>query len=134
MFAFLMHSEMCSFHFKSELIVTPKIFTLFDTDSSLPFITIGGKLWVFLLKSRGCILPIMHCRCKHCWELFHPFSHHCNTDATTVFVLLAQQCWELLRPFARSSTYHKNVFWWLCFYLTLQSRLNMYAGSSTHHS
>ena len=35
MFAFLMHSEMCSFHFKSELIVTPRIFTLFDTDSSL---------------------------------------------------------------------------------------------------
>ena len=46
-----MHSEMCSFHFKSELIVTPRIFTLFDTDSSLPFITIVGKLWVFLLKS-----------------------------------------------------------------------------------
>ena len=30
-----MHSEMCSFHFKSELIVTPRIFTVFDADSSL---------------------------------------------------------------------------------------------------
>ena len=25
-----MHSEMCSFYFKSELIVTPTIFTLFE--------------------------------------------------------------------------------------------------------
>ena len=26
----------------------------------------------------GCILPTMHCRSQHCWELLHPFAHHCQ--------------------------------------------------------
>ena len=43
-----------------------------------------------LQRLMGCILPTMHCRSQHCWELLHPFAHHC------------QQCWELLRLFARS--------------------------------
>ena len=31
------------------------------------------------LQSRmGCILPMMHCRFQHCWELLHPFAHHCQ--------------------------------------------------------
>ena len=25
-----------------------------------------------------CILPTMHCRSQHCWELLHPFAHHCQ--------------------------------------------------------
>ena len=30
------------------------------------------------LQSRmGCILFTMHCRPQHCWELLHPFAHHC---------------------------------------------------------
>ena len=46
-----------------------------------------------LQRLMGCILPTMHCRSQHCWELLHLFAHHCKH---------AQQCWELLRPFARS--------------------------------
>ena len=26
----------------------------------------------------GGILPAMHCRSQHCWELLHPFAHHCQ--------------------------------------------------------
>ena len=26
----------------------------------------------------GCILPMMHCRFQHYWELLHPFTHHCQ--------------------------------------------------------
>ena len=26
----------------------------------------------------GCILPTMHCRSQHCWELLHPFAHQCQ--------------------------------------------------------
>ena len=29
-------------------------------------------------KSCGCILPTMHCRPRHCWELLHPCAHHCQ--------------------------------------------------------
>ena len=28
----------------------------------------------------GSILPIMHCRSQHCWELLHPFEHHCRHE------------------------------------------------------
>ena len=24
----------------------------------------------------GCILPTLHCRSQHCWELLHPLAHH----------------------------------------------------------
>ena len=50
-----MHSEMCSFHFKSELIVTPKIFTLFDGGFfALPvwgLIFGGAHFWNFTVFS-----------------------------------------------------------------------------------
>ena len=26
----------------------------------------------------GCILPAMHCRSQHCWQLFYPFAHLCH--------------------------------------------------------
>ena len=26
----------------------------------------------------GCILPTMHCRSQHCWELLHLFAHDCQ--------------------------------------------------------
>ena len=26
----------------------------------------------------GCILPMLHCRSQHCWELLHPFERHCQ--------------------------------------------------------
>ena len=29
-------------------------------------------------KSYGCNLHMMHCRSQHCWELLHPFAHHCQ--------------------------------------------------------
>ena len=31
-----------------------------------------------LQRLMGCILPAMHCRSQHCWELLHPFAHHCQ--------------------------------------------------------
>ena len=36
----------------------------------------------------GCILPIMHCRSQHCWELLHPFAHHCKHGRNN-----SQHCW-----------------------------------------
>ena len=29
-------------------------------------------------KSYGCNLHMMHCSSQHCWELLHPFAHHCQ--------------------------------------------------------
>ena len=49
--------------------------------------------YTWFQRLMGCMLPTMHCRSQHCWELLHLFAHHCKH---------AQQCWELLRPFARS--------------------------------
>ena len=31
-----------------------------------------------LQRLMGCILPTMHCRSQHCWELLHLFAHHCQ--------------------------------------------------------
>ena len=48
----------------------------------------------------GCILPMMHCRSQHCWELLHPFA----------------QCWELLHLFALSWTHiteHSKTSKWV---------------------
>ena len=66
--------------------VTQQYWIRLHSSSNIAGATHAPKMAVEFLW--GCILPIMHCRCKHCWELFHPFSHHCNTDATTVFVLV----------------------------------------------
>ena len=35
-----------------------------------------------LQRLMDCILPKMHCRSQTCWELLHPFAHHC------------QHCWR----------------------------------------
>ena len=37
-----------------------------------------------LQRLMGCILPTMHCRSQHCWELLHPFA---NTHATTLNIV-----------------------------------------------
>ena len=37
----------------------------------------------------GCILPTMHCRSQHCWELLHPFAHHCQHGRNN-----SQYCWR----------------------------------------
>ena len=31
-----------------------------------------------LQRLMGCILPTMLYRSQHCWELLHPFAHHCQ--------------------------------------------------------
>ena len=36
-----------------------------------------------LQRLMGCILPMMHCRSQHYWELLHPFTHYCQHGATT---------------------------------------------------
>ena len=30
-----------------------------------------------LKRLMGCILLMLPCRSQHCWEILHPFSHHC---------------------------------------------------------
>ena len=42
-----------------------------------------------LQRLMGCILPTMHCRSQHCWELFHPFAHHCQHTRNN-----SQHCWR----------------------------------------
>ena len=37
----------------------------------------------------GCILPTMHCRSQTCWELLHPFAHHCQHARNN-----SQHCWR----------------------------------------
>ena len=37
----------------------------------------------------GCVLPKMHCRSQHCWELLHPFAHHCQHEWNN-----SQHCWR----------------------------------------
>ena len=37
----------------------------------------------------GCILPTMHCRSQHCWELLHPFTRHCQHARNN-----SQHCWR----------------------------------------
>ena len=37
----------------------------------------------------GCILPTMHCRSQHCWELLHPFAHPCQHACNN-----SQHCWR----------------------------------------
>ena len=41
-----------------------------------------------LQRLMGCILPTMHCRSQHCWELLHPFADHCQHARNN-----SQHCW-----------------------------------------
>ena len=40
--------------------------------------------YAWFTKTLGCILPTMHCRSQHCWELLHPFAHHCQHPRNNV--------------------------------------------------
>ena len=42
-----------------------------------------------LQRLMGCILPTMHCRSQDCWELLHPFAHHCQHARNN-----SQHCWR----------------------------------------
>ena len=42
-----------------------------------------------LQRLMGCILPTMHCRSQHCWELLHPFAQHCQHACND-----SQHCWR----------------------------------------
>ena len=37
----------------------------------------------------GCILPTMHCRSQHCWELLYPFADHCQHARNN-----SHHCWH----------------------------------------
>ena len=37
-------------------------------------VMVGVELEVIIRQ----LLPTMHCRSEHCWELLHPFAHHCQ--------------------------------------------------------
>ena len=42
-----------------------------------------------LQRLMGYILPTMHCRSQTCWELLHPFAHHCQHARNN-----SQHCWR----------------------------------------
>ena len=42
-----------------------------------------------LQRLMGCTLPTMDCRSQHCWELLHPFAHHCQLARNN-----RQHCWR----------------------------------------
>ena len=42
-----------------------------------------------LQRLMGCTLPTMHCRSQHCWELLHPFVHHCQHARNN-----SHHCWH----------------------------------------
>ena len=42
-----------------------------------------------LQRLMGCILPTMRCRSQQCWELLHPFAHHCQHGRNN-----SQHCWR----------------------------------------
>ena len=42
-----------------------------------------------LQRLMGCLLPTMHFRSQHCWELLHPFAHHCQYARNN-----SQHCWR----------------------------------------
>ena len=42
-----------------------------------------------LQRLMGCILPMMHCRSQHYWELLHPFTHHRQHERNN-----SQCCWR----------------------------------------
>ena len=44
---------------------------------------------IWASKLMGCMLPTMHCRSQHCWELLHPFAHHCQRGRNN-----SQHCWR----------------------------------------
>ena len=42
-----------------------------------------------LQRLMGSILPTMHCRSQHCWELLYPFAHHYQDARNN-----SQHCWR----------------------------------------
>ena len=61
-----------------------------------------------LQRLMGCILPTMHCRSQHCWELLHPFADHCQHARNN-----SQHCWRnnvgsCCAPFTRSLRFSRN--------------------------
>ena len=45
--------------------------------------------YAWFTKTYGFILPTMQCRSQHCWELLHPFAHHCQHARNN-----SQHCWR----------------------------------------
>ena len=52
-----------------------------------------------LQRLMGCTFPTMHCKSQHCWELLHPFAHHCqharnnsHTVGATMLGVVASVC------------------------------------------
>ena len=45
--------------------------------------------YAWFQRLMGCILPTVHCRSQHCWELLHPFAHHCQHARNN-----SQHCWR----------------------------------------
>ena len=76
--------------------------------------SVAQQCWIRLHSSsnivgatQGCVLPTMHCRFQHCWELLHPFAHYCQhgrNNSQHCWRNNVGSCWQLLRPFARSLT------------------------------
>ena len=66
-------------HFFCPVIVEASLNNVGSVCTALPTL-LGShrRITHGLQRLMGCILPTIHCRCQHCWELLHPFTHHCQ--------------------------------------------------------
>ena len=59
--------------------------------------SVGQQCWIRLHCSSNivgaahahAVFPTMHCRSQRCWELVHPFAHHCQHGLNN-----SQHCWR----------------------------------------
>ena len=77
-------------HFFSCVIAETKRNNVGSVCTTLPTL-LGPRTLIThaLQRLMGCMLPTMHCRFQHCWELLHPFAHHCQHARNN-----SQHCWR----------------------------------------
>ena len=57
--------------------------------SSSNIVGVTHAHYAWFTRLMGCILPMMHCRSQHYWELLHPFTHHRQHERNN-----SQCCWR----------------------------------------
>ena len=62
--------------FRDRRSVAQQCLIRLHSSSNIVAATHAHYAWITEIK--GCILPTMHCRSQSCWELLHPFAHHCQ--------------------------------------------------------
>ena len=61
-------------------VINERCATMLDLFAQLFTTLLGPRTPITygLQSLMDCILLTMHCRSQHCWELLHPFAHHCK--------------------------------------------------------